>query len=117
VRVVLLIVSLSAIVSACSNIKVLDKEACADLGVVGAHCAHLYTTNRRDIEKPAWDKERVGWVCMRGDDFSDNMDEIDKLCRNTKLCDYATKKKIEKVKQNMTPLLSGAKTAKVQATK
>ncbi len=115
-RAMLLTVSLSVIVSACSSVKVIDKEACADLGVAGAHCAYTYTPNkRRDIEKAYWDVQRVGWICMRGSDFSDTEDSIDKLCRTTKLCDYRAKKKIEQVKKNMAPLVSSAKTARAKA--
>lgn len=99
---------LSVIVNGCSHVTVKDKEACADLGYVGAQCAHTYIEQRRDIPKAQWDQERVGWICMSAEDFSDSEDSIDELCRNTNLCDYQTKQEIEKFKARMSPLKQSA---------
>lgn len=108
----LLIVLLSAVTVSCGHVTVKDKEVCADLGGVGAHCAHTYITQRRDIPKPNWDRERVGWMCMRAEDFSDAEDSIDELCRTTKLCDFETKDEIKKFKARMSPLVKKAKRAR-----
>lgn len=85
---------------------------CADLGVYGAHCAHTYITSRRDIIKREWDLQRVGYMCMKADDFSDAEDSIDELCRISNLCDYATKDQIQRFKARMLPLLDSARISK-----
>lgn len=107
----LLIGSLSEIVS-CGHVTVKDKEVCADLGVAGAHCAHTYITQRRDIPKAQWDRERIGYMCMKADAFSDAEDSIDELCRTTNLCDYETQDQINQFKGRMSPLVKKAKAAR-----
>ena len=109
-----LIVLLSVTVSACGHVKVFDKEVCADLGVAGGHCAFTLANppKRRDIEKPAWDKERVGWMCMRAEDFSDAEDSIDSLCRSSNLCSYETKEQIKTFRGNTDQVAKKAKAAR-----
>jgi len=105
----LMLLSSAIALSACSSVAVYDKEVCADLGNAGAHCAHTYVTEkRRDIEKSKWDKERVGWMCMKAEDFSDTEDSIDELCRTKNICDFETKQKLEQIKSNMAPLLESS---------
>lgn len=112
----LLIVSLSAtVLSGCGHVTVKDKEACADLGVAGAACTTTFTSQRRNISKPNWDRERVGWICMRSNDYSDGEDAIDELCRTTNLCDYETQQKVEQLKTNMRPIVRKAKAARRSA--
>ena len=98
--------------SGCAHVTVKDKEVCADLGGAGAHCAHTYINEKRDIKKVDWDKERVGWMCIRADDFSDTEDSIDELCRNTNYCDYETRVKISDFKFFMRPLVRKARAAR-----
>lgn len=74
----------------CGHVPVKDTEGCADLGVAGAECAHIYISQKRSLTKAQWDKIRPGWVCMPSDDFSNTFDSIDDLCRNSRLCDYET---------------------------
>lgn len=81
---------------------------CADLGASGAHCAHTYITQRRDIAKFQWDQMRTGWLCLQASDFSDTEDSLDELCRETSLCNYETKQQIEQFKGRMKPLLDKA---------
>jgi hypothetical protein len=107
----LLIGSLSAIVS-CGHVTVKDKEVCADLGGAGAECAHTYIVKRRSLTKPQWDRERVGYMCMRSDSFSDGEDSLDELCRNTNLCDYETQDQINAFKARMLPVLKKARSAR-----
>ena len=110
----LLIVLLSATVSGCGHVKVFDKEVCADLGVAGGHCAFTIANppKRRDIAKPEWDKERIGWMCMRAEDFSDAEDAIDSLCRSTNLCDYETKESLKTFRANTDAVAKKAKAAR-----
>lgn len=103
------------VLNGCSQITVKDKEVCADLGVVGAHCAHTFITQRSDLTKADWDKRRIGWMCMSADDFSDTEDSVDELCRTTNMCDYATAAKIQLVKANMAPGLLKAKAVRASA--
>jgi hypothetical protein len=106
------LIALSIVTVSCDHVAVKDKEVCADLGVAGAHCNHLYASKPRDIEKAQWDRQRIGWMCMVADDFSDGEDSIDELCRISNLCDYQTKDQIAQVKQRMAPLVSKARSAK-----
>lgn len=108
----LLIVLSSAIVSGCGHVTVKDKEACADLGVAGAACTTTFTSQRRKVSKSNWDRERVGWICMRASDYSDGEDSLDELCRTTNLCDYETQQKVETLKTNMRPIVRKAKSAR-----
>lgn len=104
----LIALSSAIVVSACT-VTVKDKEVCADLGVAGAHCAHTYIEKRRDIPKAVWDKERIGWMCMHADDFSDTEDSLDELCRTTNLCDYRTKEELKKLRARLAPVVKKAK--------
>lgn len=97
------------IVSGCSHVTVKDKEVCADLGYVGAHCAHTYTDTKRDIPKYEWDAERIGWMCTPAESFSDTEDSIDELCRITNKCDYETREIIQKYKDHIRPLAEEAR--------
>lgn len=110
----LLIVSLSAIVS-CGHVTVKDKEACADLGVAGAACTTTFSSQRRNLSKSTWDRERVGWICMRSNDYSDGEDALDELCRTTNLCNYETQQKVQTLKSNMRPIVRKAKNARRSA--
>jgi hypothetical protein len=113
--IVLLSVIVSTTLSGCGHVTVKDKEACADLGVAGAACTTTFTSQRRNISKSNWDRERVGWICMRSNDYSDGEDAIDELCRTTNLCDYETQKKIATLKSNMQPIVRKAKAARHKA--
>lgn len=106
------LIALSIATASCGHVTVKDKQICADLGVAGAHCNNLYVSKPTDIAKPQWDRQRIGWMCMSADDFSDGEDSVDELCRTTNLCDYQTQDQITQVKTLMTPLVSKARAAK-----
>ena len=109
-----LLIGLSSAIVSCSSVAVFNKEVCADLGVAGAHCAFTLSNppKRRDIQKPQWDKDRIGWMCMRAEDFSDAEDSIDSLCRSSNMCDYRTKERISQFKRNTAPVVTKAKQSK-----
>lgn len=111
---VMLLIALSSAIVSCGSVKVFDKEVCADLGVAGGHCAFTLANppKRRDIEKSAWDKERVGWMCMRAEDFSDAEDAIDSLCRSTNLCNYETKEQLATFRANTAGVAKKAKASR-----
>lgn len=75
----------------CGHVTVFDTEVCADLGSAGGHCAHTLTDATRDIPKPQWDIERVGYLCMNSTSFNDIETAVDQLCTTTGLCDYQTR--------------------------
>ncbi len=100
----LLIVLLTGALVNCSHVTIYDKEVCADLGYVGAECAHTYTEGTRQPTKGEWDHERVGWFCMSPDSFNDTETGIDQLCTTSKLCDYETQQRITRAKKNLAPL-------------
>lgn len=110
-RLAALLIGLSSVTVSCGSVAVFNKEVCADLGVAGAHCAFTLSNppKRRDIPKPQWDKDRIGWMCMRAEDFSDAEDSIDSLCRSSNMCDYKTKERISQFKKNTASVVTKAK--------
>jgi len=111
----MLLIGLSSAIVSCGHVTVKDKEACADLGTAGAACTTTFTSQRRNISKSNWDRERVGWICMRSNDYSDAEDAIDELCRTTNLCNYETQQKVETLKTNMRRIVRKAKAARRSA--
>ena len=78
--------------SGCGTVTVYDQEVCGDLGQAGAHCAHTLTNQTRDISKANWDIERVGYLCMNSQSFTDQETAVDEFCNNNQsLCDYQTR--------------------------
>lgn len=71
--------------------KVADAEFCGDMGADGATCVHFLSTDTRDIEKAAWDAERVGMLCTSSTNFANWKTAIEQLCHETKDCDFQTK--------------------------
>lgn len=70
----------------CSSVYIKDMEVCGDMGSSGAHCAHTQKTDTRDIPLAAWNVERFGQLCIKGDDFGEIKLVIEKLCHQTKHC-------------------------------
>lgn len=88
-----------------------NTEACVNLGIAGAQCAHTYTQETRTLTKEEFEAESIGWVSIRAEDFSDREDAIDEICRATEKCDFEMQEIIEKHKEAMKPLLKAAKKA------
>ena len=57
--------------------------------LIGAQCAHTLTPANRTVLKSAWDIERVGWLCMDSQAYTDIETEIQQACVQSK-CDYQT---------------------------
>lgn len=81
----------------CASVHVSDAEVCADAGVLGASCVRILSAAERDIEKPAWDTERFGMICTSSENFKEWRANLEKLCKETKLCNYEAKQKIKEV--------------------
>jgi hypothetical protein len=75
-------------------VQISDSEWCGDAGSLGASCFHTLSDQERDIEKDQWDQERFGMVCTSAETLAEWKAAILKLCKDTKRCDYETKKKI-----------------------
>lgn len=98
--------------ASCGHVTVYDKEVCGDLGPVGAHCAHTLTDAKRDISKAAWDRERIGWLCMNATGYNDTETSLDQFCTTTNLCDFETKETLGMVKSRMRPVVKKALAAR-----
>lgn len=71
------------------------------MGKMGASCFHTLTPDTRDIEKDAWDQERVGMVCEKADVFANWKEAILKFCRMTGQCTYEFEQAITNVVDNL----------------
>lgn len=82
--------------SSCGHVQILDKETCVDMGSLGAHCAHAYSSGERDIAQPDWDNTRFGWFCQSADDTVETKKEAEELCSIKGVsCDYQAKQTIQ----------------------
>lgn len=80
--------------TSCGHITVYDREVCGDLGAAGAHCAHTLTDKKRDISKLAWDRQRVGMLCMSSQAYTDAETAIDQFCNIYPVCDFKTREEL-----------------------
>lgn len=82
------------LLNACAQVEIKDTELCGDFGPEGASCFHLMTPAKRRIDKPVWDVERVGQLCITAQGFADFKQEIEQLCSLSDKCTYENKKLI-----------------------
>jgi hypothetical protein len=68
----------------CGTVTIKNQEWCADFGEFGASCVNTLNDKTRDIEKEAWDKERVGMMCTKSSNFADTKATILQLCEVAK---------------------------------
>lgn len=79
----------------CGHVSVFDKEGCADEGSLGAHCAHVFTSGTRNLDKDTWDNLRFGWICYDpGDDIQMKKEEEELCSIKGVTCDYQMKQQI-----------------------
>ena len=107
-------ISLFLSLASCAHTKIYDKEVCGDLGMDGAHCNHTLQQKPRDIPKPQWDLERVGWMCMDSEGYNDTETAIDQLCNSSAKCDYVMRQKIEDLKVRLRDIAETAKMARAK---
>lgn len=100
IKLNLILISSSILISSCSSVHIKDNEFCGDLGPDGAHCNHTLSTQPRDIPKPEWDKLRFGWICTNSEGFENWKTAIETLCRKNG-CTYEEKKNVTKFFKKM----------------
>ena len=88
IKVLVLIIALT--ISGCAAVTIHDIEICGDEGFQGATCDHTLTTATRDVQKAAWDAERVGMLCMKSSDFAGLKADAEQLCNDDENCTYST---------------------------
>src|SRR3954469_16722888 len=71
----------------CARIPIKDAEICYDAGDMGAACFNTNSDIEREIAKADWERARFGWGCLSPEDIGAMKGAIEKLCRETKLCD------------------------------
>ena len=74
------VLAICSVLTGCDTVTIQDVEVCGDLGQFGAHCAMTLTDGQRDIPKKAWDKERLGMLCLTSQSFNDTETVIDQFC-------------------------------------
>jgi len=89
------------LLSSCAKVPIKDSEWCGDLGSSGASCFNTLSDKQRDIEKEAWDKERVGMICTKSETFADWQASILKLCKSSGRCTFENKKIIINFMENV----------------
>lgn len=88
--------------SSCGRVLVTDREWCGLMGEHGAYCTHTLRDESRQLTKEEWEAMSVGQICTadppghEGETFGEMKALIDKLCRASKLCTYAEKKKLDR---------------------
>lgn len=90
----------------CAKVNISDSEVCGDAGPIGGVCFRMLSDTERDVPKVDWDKERVGMLCTKSNNFAEWKGAILKLCKETKLCSYEVKAKIEAVSQKVARVTS-----------
>ncbi len=99
--------------NSCGHVAVYDTEVIADLGSAGGYGVHTLTDQTRDISKAAWDKERVGYLCMSSTAFNDTETAIDQLCKEfSGVCDYQTREAIAQAFFRVNHAVNKARRAK-----
>jgi hypothetical protein len=91
----------------CGHLTIYDREICADLGKYGAQCAHTLTDGTREVPKEAWDRERVGMLCMSSQAYTDTETAIDQACVELR-CDYRTREELRRALERVRPVVDQA---------
>lgn len=86
--IIVLLLAMTVLFSGCVSVDIPDSEWCGDMGVGGATCYHTLSPAQRDIPKAAWDVEREGMICTQSATFASWKGIIEKLCHETKDCNY-----------------------------
>lgn len=58
------------------------------MGAQGATCFHTLAKDTRDLTLEQWDTVRFGQVCTDATNFASNKAALEKLCKETKNCNY-----------------------------
>jgi N-acetyl-anhydromuramyl-L-alanine amidase AmpD len=82
------------------------------MGKVGAECDRIFTSRRRSLTKPEWDKERVGMLCTDSSNYANLKAALLKLCGDTGVCTKDIVDKIEDSSKRIDPIVDKATKAK-----
>ncbi len=93
--------SLLCSLTKCSKVKISDAEIFGDMGELGAAGVKILSGAERDLTKEEWDKERYGMICTSQDNYKEWRANLEKLCKESKLCTYEVKTQMEDVFHNV----------------
>lgn len=112
----LLLIVLAISLEGCAHqgsLKVYDREFCGDLGSAGAYCKHAFIPGKRDVAQPAWDKERIGMICMKAEAENDIEVELDQACTEL-TCTYEQREELRQASVRYKTVKAKALEAKHQ---
>lgn len=109
-RHVLLFVSIFALLSSCSRVKIYDDPWCADAGKFGAECFNTISNTEFSINKYEWDKLRTGQICTAtesaGEGYAHIKNSLEKLCADSSFCSPEQKAAIEQISRKVDNALA-----------
>lgn len=73
-------------ITSCQHIIIHDAEWCSNLSNGDAYCVHSITGSKRYVDKTQWDKERVGMVSTKAENYANIKEVIRQLCSQTNDC-------------------------------
>ncbi len=86
---------ISFAISACTSVKIKDKEFCINAGIDGGRCNWaLHDEPVNYLPGPEWDAKLFGSISMSPEHFGQLKIEIEQLCEVSKRCSYEFKKKM-----------------------
>jgi hypothetical protein len=80
--VILLVLSTSS----CQHVIIKDSEWCSNLADGGAYCVHSLTNKTRYVSQQEWDRERVGMISTKAENYANLKEVIKQLCSQTNDC-------------------------------
>lgn len=72
--------------SSCQHVVIKDSEWCSNLADGGAYCVHTITSEKRYVTREQWDKERIGMVSTKAENYANLKEVIKQLCSQTNDC-------------------------------
>lgn len=85
------------------------------MGKIGAECDRTFSNNRRSLDKPTWDKERVGMLCTDSSNVANIKAALMKLCGDTGMCTQEILRHIENTSKRIEPIAKKAEEAKAMS--
>lgn len=72
--------------SSCQHIIIKDAEWCSNLHDGGAYCVHSLSNKKRYVSQQDWDRERVGMISTKAENYANLKEVIRQLCSQTNDC-------------------------------
>jgi hypothetical protein len=98
----LLVILLVGSTSSCQHIIIKDAEWCSNLVNGDAYCVHSITGAKRYVAQEQWDKERVGMVSTKAENYANIKEVIKQLCSQTNDCYFDKTNKVLVINLNGT---------------